>query len=418
MIRDYYTNRRAVLIVANGYPTQQRPWKCPFNHRAVKAIEAYWKPSVVTMRAWLPWRRAQAFSYDGIVIREVLVPHIPKFSRVWFVNKKVGGFDLKTLINGAFIGSISNQIRKAAGDIDLIHSIAIGPHAFAAQQIAQDIGVPHIVQLIGGDVTSLDISFSQSAFFKKWAEKVSFFIANSKSLQIAFEEKTGLSPQIETVYRGVDPSVYAPYSQKQLFCDSNNCRFLYLGGHIQRAFDREGSDTKGADLLFRAWNLVDKEAFREARLFIGGPMIDARGVRRFAHSLRHPERVTYVGALNANDVPDVIRQVDVLVIPSRREGLPNVCLEAMACGVPVIATAVGGLPEIVQDGVNGLLVPSCDENALAAAMITLLNKPVLKFQLGVKARKDIIEHFDSRNYGLQLSKIYNACGVYLSERSS
>ena len=404
---DYSTSRRKVLVVANGYPSQERPWKCPFNHRAVKAIVPFWKPSVVSMRAWLPWRRAQTFAYDGIRVREVLVPHFPNIPSLCSDQRSVGGLGLQKIVAAVSISSITNQIRKSADGIDLIHSIASGRHALAAQQVADDIGVPHIVQLIGGDVTTLDVNFAQSDIFQKWVHKVSFFIANSKSLQTTFEKKTALSIPIATIYRGVDPSVFTPDLEKKGNYASNTCQFLYLGGHIHRSFYREGSDTKGADLLLRAWQIMEKEVSKEAKLVLGGPMIDVRGIKRFLQSLRYPERVIFIGSLAAEEVPDVIRRSDVLVIPSRKEGLPNVCLEAMACGVSVVATAVGGLPEIIKSGFNGVLVPSGDVNALAAAMINLLQNPAMIVQLGVKARKDIIEQFDSRSYGLKLSNIYN-----------
>ncbi len=405
---DTSTGRRAILIVANGYPSLERPWKCPFNHRAVKAIEPFWNPSVITMRSWLPWRRAQLFSYDGIRVREVLVPHLLAMPRVLFDCRRRDRFSFRRLALLASIGCMANQIRKSLGSIELIHSIAAGRHAFAAQKVADEIGVPHIVQLIGSEVTMLDDAFARSDSFKKWIGGVHFFIANSKSLQIAFEKKTGLSLPITTIYRGVDTTVFTPRSPK--FQPTNNRAYhvLYLGGHIHRAFNRQGADTKGADLLLRAWKLIELESSIKARLVIGGPMIDERGVKLFLQNLKYPERVTCLGALAAEDVPHVIRQADVLAIPSRMEGLPNVCLEAMACGVPVVATAVGGLSEVVLSETNGVLVPPDDVDALAAALINLFHNPSLIFQLGVKARKRVVEHFDSRDYGLKLIKVYNA----------
>lgn len=413
-IRDTSKTRHAVLIVANGYPSIERPWKCPFNHRAVKAIEQFWNPSVVAMRAWLPWRRAREFSYDGIGVCEVLVLHVPNMHLVWSDYRDAGRFGLQNMIMTASIGSIVNQIRKSANGIEVIHSIAAGRHAFAAQQVADDIGAPHIVQLIGGDVTKLDKTFARSTFFQSWLKKVNYFIANSRSLQTDFEKKTGISPPIKTIYRGVDTTVFTPNSDKRQLSNNDVCQFLYLGGNIQRVFDREGTDTKGADVLLRAWNLIEQEVSKEAKLLIGGPMIDDSSVQRFLQSLRYPERVTCLGALPTEDVPRVIRQADVLVIPSRKEGLPNICLEAMACGVPVVAAAVGGLPEVIQPGINGVLVPPDDVDALATAMINLLHNPSRISQLGVKAREHVVAHFDSRDYGSKLSTIYNA-SIYRQE---
>ncbi|MBI3448542.1 MAG: glycosyltransferase [Acidobacteria bacterium] len=75
------------------------------------------------------------------------------------------------------------------------------------------------------------------------------------------------------------------------------------------------------------------------------------------------------------DIPDVLRSIDLLALPSDREGMPNVVLEAMASGLPVVATAVGGTPEVVRDGVTGRLVPPRDAAGMAAAILDILGSP-------------------------------------------
>jgi glycosyltransferase involved in cell wall biosynthesis len=80
---------------------------------------------------------------------------------------------------------------------------------------------------------------------------------------------------------------------------------------------------------------------------------------------------------------------DVLVLPSLSEGRPNVVLEAQACALPVVATAVGGTPELVEDGVHGLLVPPGDSNALAGSLRRLVSDEDLRRRLGASARQRI-----------------------------
>jgi glycosyltransferase involved in cell wall biosynthesis len=87
------------------------------------------------------------------------------------------------------------------------------------------------------------------------------------------------------------------------------------------------------------------------------------------------------------DVPDVIRAADVMVLPSLDEGLPIAILEAMACGRPVVATPVGGVPEAVVDGQTGYLVPPKDPAALAEAVLRLLDDPILARRLGDEGRR-------------------------------
>jgi glycosyltransferase involved in cell wall biosynthesis len=102
-------------------------------------------------------------------------------------------------------------------------------------------------------------------------------------------------------------------------------------------------------------------------------------------------RVIFTGA--RNDVPQILREVDVSVLPSLSESFSNTLLESMAHGVPVIATRVGGNTEIITDGVNGLLVPPRDPAELAMAMNTLLEFPDLAQRLGQAARERVIREY-------------------------
>ncbi|MDS4068018.1 MAG: TIGR03088 family PEP-CTERM/XrtA system glycosyltransferase [Candidatus Competibacter sp.] len=94
-----------------------------------------------------------------------------------------------------------------------------------------------------------------------------------------------------------------------------------------------------------------------------------------------------------DDVPELLRGLDVFVLPSLAEGISNTILEAMACGLPVVATAVGGNAELVVDGLTGRLVPAGDPAALAAAIQTYLDDPGLLDAHGVAGRRRVEERF-------------------------
>lgn len=104
------------------------------------------------------------------------------------------------------------------------------------------------------------------------------------------------------------------------------------------------------------------------------------------------ERIDALG--NRDDVPDVLASADVFVLSSRSEGFPVSILEAMAAGLPVVATDVGGVAESVIEGETGLLVPPGDPRALAAALDRLLTDRALRLRLGAAGRERVRRHFD------------------------
>lgn len=393
---------KSVLLVANGYPSPDKPWKCPFNHRAVKGLQDVCEITVLSVRAWAPWRRPNKYTYDSVTVTELLVPFFP----LKLCSGILGQFRLKRVIDAASIFFVERQIQKYVIGKDLIHSVAIGLHSFASQRVASGRGIPCVVQLIGGDVTCLDSTVAMSESFQSWVKNVSQFIANSRSLADSFEHVTEFKPKIEVIYRGVDPNVFFPGASSARKEPSLICTFLYLGGHVYKQFDQRGVDQKGADVLLRAWQKVENDSSSSLKLIVGGPMIEQEGFKFFQDSLIYPDRVECLGSLAAHEISHLLQRVDVLIIPSRKEGMPNVCLEAMASGVPVVAASVGGLPEVISSGIDGVLVPPEEPVTLASAISYLGRDPAIRRRMGELAREKIELTFDSSNYSSDLMSTY------------
>jgi glycosyltransferase involved in cell wall biosynthesis len=115
-------------------------------------------------------------------------------------------------------------------------------------------------------------------------------------------------------------------------------------------------------------------------------------------------RVCWAG--QRRDVSRLLSAFDLFVQPSLHEGLPNAVLEAMAAGLPVVATAVGGTPEAVVDGVTGLLVPPADVEALAQALAGLLADPERRQRLGRAGRQRVAEHFSLAQMVAKTERLY------------
>jgi glycosyltransferase involved in cell wall biosynthesis len=138
-------------------------------------------------------------------------------------------------------------------------------------------------------------------------------------------------------------------------------------------------------------------------LIVGGGRREAE-VRQLAASLGLADQVHFLG--QRQDVPDLLNAMDIFVLPSYSEGVSLALLEAMAAGKAVIATAVGGTPEVVTYGVTGLLIPPRDVDALAGALARLLSDPAWARQLGAKAQAHVREHFSLERLGREINEIY------------
>jgi glycosyltransferase involved in cell wall biosynthesis len=163
---------------------------------------------------------------------------------------------------------------------------------------------------------------------------------------------------------------------------------------------------KNHSLLLQAFALVAQRLPDALLLLVGG--VDqlnpqhAEVVKLQAQQMGLTHRVRFLGA--RGDVPDILRASDVFVLSSDYEGNPLAVLEAMASGVPVVSTAVGGVPELVADGVSGLLVPAGNLEALSEAMAQLGCDASRRAAMGKAARQTALERFDVR----VMSKAYAA----------
>jgi glycosyltransferase involved in cell wall biosynthesis len=146
---------------------------------------------------------------------------------------------------------------------------------------------------------------------------------------------------------------------------------------------------KGVDTLLRAWSQAAHEG---AQLIIAGDGPARLTLERLAEGLSL-RNVQWTGALPAQQIIALLKAASGFVLPSLEEAFPMAVLEAMAVGCPIVATRVGGIPEQIQDGVHGLLVPPGDPSALAAAIGRLLSDRCLARSLGTRAAQRAATEF-------------------------
>jgi glycosyltransferase involved in cell wall biosynthesis len=139
-------------------------------------------------------------------------------------------------------------------------------------------------------------------------------------------------------------------------------------------------------------------------------------LERVAAGLGQRDHVRLLG--NRDDIPTVMSALDVFVLPSIAEGISNTILEAMATGLPVVATRVGGNPELVEEGVGGALVPRSDPGALAAAIAAYTGDAELRRRHGQASRQRAIGHFSLERMAQAYANLYTALAATRLARSA
>jgi len=165
------------------------------------------------------------------------------------------------------------------------------------------------------------------------------------------------------------------------------------------------SPGKGYDVLVDAVSALPKDVLVHLVL-VGNGIDDAKLQAQVSQSV-HPERIHFTGY--RNDAPAIAAASDVFVLPSKeKEGLPRAVIEAMAYGVAPVVSRVGGMPELVEDGVSGLVVPPKDPSALSAAIAQLYRNPQLMKQLGQGARARIENNFHTSKTVRETAELYRS----------
>lgn len=203
-----------------------------------------------------------------------------------------------------------------------------------------------------------------------------------------------------TIQYGVDVNLFSPAKEQWLKRELGIKNNKVLIGTVARL-----TEQKGHRYLISAIPEILKDHPDVHFILIGdGPLRE--DLSKLASSLNVNSSVCFLGF--RNDIPELLQNLDLFVLPSLYEGLPNVVLEAMASGLPVIATAVDGTPEAVLNGETGMLVPACQSEALSTAINAILSDPQKMKNMGKAGRKRVERHFSLSGQVDQFVQLYNS----------
>jgi len=271
------------------------------------------------------------------------------------------------------------KLKKIIRDlkIDLIHS-----HSRTTQVLGELLGrvsaKPHIFTCHGFFKSRLS-----RRFFGGWGQKViaiSLQVKEHLVVDFKLDEKL-----ISIIHNGIDTKNFGDFSNRD-----NLRRQLSEGADFLVGIIARLSDVKGHTYLIAAMQEVIKN-FPKTKLLIIGQGKTREVLIKETRDLGLESSIVFIP--EAKDTKVLLAAMDIFVMPSLQEGLGLALMEAMAQGLAVVGSEVGGIKTLIEDKVNGLLVPPANAPALAEAMIVLLKSPQLRMSLGLRAREFIAANF-------------------------
>jgi len=356
------------LVLSDTFPNRLEPDLGPYNAQQVEALAQRAEVTVINPVSLGRLVRKPALARllgrsDDTIVPAARVLHPLGLAWPW-PGTAVSGYTL------ALSARTSRTCRLAVSQMtpDVIYSTWAFPHGHAAMLLARRWGCPYVIKCRGSDINTLPKSGLRRRFTVRALLQSDHVVTVSEDLR---RKVAGLGVplnKVTKIYNGLD-------RQQFRILDREEAR-ARVGIAAARAILFAGSlrAVKGPDCLLEAFGrLKDGTPASSADLYLVGSGDMQARLKRRVGALGLSSYVHFVGNCKHDDVLLWMNAADVLCVPSRSEGLPNVVLEALACGTPVVASAVGGVPEVVRE-MSGLLVPPDDPRALAEALRQALKR--------------------------------------------
>lgn len=292
--------------------------------------------------------------------------------------------------SGKMFLELARQFKQSK--LDLIHTHKYKDTILAAPA-AKLCGIPHVVRTVHG---------LREPFKGMQAFKMNVYEAIERTIhRHCVDAIIGVSSQIERKYRGEGAVSRVVCIRNGIDLDGRTTKVdrnsirrdlgvdmgICLIGTVGRL-----TPVKGLTYLLQSVSILLRQR-ANVRLLIVGDGVIRKDLEAQARDLGISENVVFLG--HREDTQELLQALDIFVLPSLSEGIPMALLEAMAASRAVVASRVGGIPEIVEDGVEGILVEPMDVNRLAESCVRLIDSPETAMKMGEQARKRVVQDFSA-----------------------
>ena len=330
----------------------------------------------------------QALRHHGYDNVTMCPPDSALYGRAGEVGLSVQALRIRHELDVLAAWRLGCYLRRHRADILHMHD----PHAHTIGLLACTLA-PHVRKVVSRrvDFAPLRNRFSR---WKYAASGIHYLAVSNAVRQVLLD--SGIPPHhVQTIHSGIDPQRGVNVPEVAPVFPSGT-RVIGTVGHL--------AGHKGHRYLLEAAKLL-LATEPQVGVVIGGTGALRHELEAQAEALGIRPRVCFTGF--RRDILSVARQFEIFVFPSYLEGLGTSVLDAMALAKPVVATQAGGIPEMVQDGVTGLLVPPRDPQALAQALLSLLRRPDVAKQFGAAGQQRVVQQFTAERMALQTMHVYH-----------
>lgn len=350
-----------VLLFSNLYPSSKTPTRGVFNRHVFGAIAEHCDARVVSPLPWWSQREDPDRWFFGL--KENFTGLHASFPTYWSVP------GLHTWHARGMYLSLKHELIKlhSSFPFEAILASWAYPDAAAAAHFARFFRVPLVTNVLGSDINALTTYPRLTPQIRATLEASARIISVSGALKTKMVEMGIAPPKIVVQHNGVDRHEFCIREKEDarvcLDLDPEPQRIVYVGNFVEE---------KGVDVLVKAFSLLLSQNENLRLSLVGSGNLQPR-LREIVEEMGLTGKVEFHGRRSHEEIPLWMSAADLFCLPSLREGCPNVVLEALSSGVPVVASRVGGVPEILNE-TQGELTEAGNPQALSASLCRALER--------------------------------------------
>ena len=344
-----------ILVITNLFPNNKEPNRGVFNKQQITELAKLCELQVV---APVAWHRARGITKEEEICgtqgrQDTKTQGLKVYHPRYFMIPKIG----RSLYGFFFYFGIIGKVKEIyeTFKFDMILATWAYPDSFGAALVSHALKKPLVIKVHGSDVNLSSKYLLRRKMISYAFKKAEKIIAVSNALKEKIISFGIPGEKVEIIQNGINTELFKPMDKvecrKKLSLPLDKKIVLFVG-NLEKV--------KGVDILLDAV----KNLPEDIHLVIVGNGSLMKNAIRITQDAELTNRISFIGSRPHNEIPAWMNASDVFCLPSRNEGCPNVVLEALACDVPIVASKVGGIPELIKGEEYGILVPSQDSSAL------------------------------------------------------